>query len=62
MLPEEYDEIEAEMNRIKILLDFHIQNKQRIALSESEFIKYVDAALDQLNELKKILSDKDFKG
>ena len=43
---------------LKILLGFHVQNKEHISLSEAEFTEYVDAVLDRLNELLDILDEK----
>ena len=42
-----------------MLLNFHIQNRKRIALSDREFEKYVNAALDRLNEIAVLLGKKD---
>jgi len=40
---------------LKLLLDFHITNKDQIAMSPKEFEDYVNAVLDRLNEIRIIL-------
>jgi hypothetical protein len=39
------------------LLDFHVLNRDKISMSNQEFEEYVNAILDQLNELKRILDE-----
>lgn len=54
----ERDELKEEVKILKLLLDFHIQNREHISLSKVEFEEYVDTILDRLNELKTILDEK----
>lgn len=59
MTQDEKNELLEETRMLKILLNFHIQNRQRIALNDREFEKYVNAALDRLNEIAVLLGKKD---
>jgi ribosome assembly protein YihI (activator of Der GTPase) len=59
MTHNEKNELLEEIKMLKILLDFHIQNKERIAISDVEFEGYVNAVLDRLNELTALLNKKD---
>lgn len=58
MTTEEHDELLEEIEMLKILLDFHVQNRQYISMSDHEFEEYANAVLDRLNELNDLL---DFK-
>jgi ribosome assembly protein YihI (activator of Der GTPase) len=55
MTNEERTQLLEEYQLLKILLDFHVQNKEQLSMSSQEFEEYVNAALDRLNELKQIL-------
>lgn len=46
-----------EYRLLKILLDFHVQNREHISMSDQDFEEYVNAALDRLNELKRLLDE-----
>ncbi|MCC6280994.1 MAG: hypothetical protein IT262_10360 [Saprospiraceae bacterium] len=59
MTQDEKNELLEETRILKMLLNFHIQNRKRIALSDREFEKYVNAALDRLNEIAVLLGKKD---
>lgn len=58
MEPFERDRILEETEMLKILLDFHIQNRAFIAMNDREFEEYTNAVLDRLNELRDLLGDK----
>ncbi len=55
--PRERQELLQELEYIKILLDFHVQNQERIAMTEEQFEEYVNAALDSIIEIRKQLND-----
>jgi len=59
MTQDEKNELLEEIKMLKIILDFHIQNRERIAISDMEFEEYVNAVLDRLNELTALLNKKD---
>ncbi len=40
---------------LKLLLDFHVRNKDKISMSEKEFEEYVNAVLDKIIEVDNIL-------
>jgi hypothetical protein len=50
-------ELIQEYEGLKLILDFHIKNRVRIAMPDDEFEEYVNAALDRLNEIKDILNE-----
>ncbi len=50
-------ELLQEYEGLKLILDFHIKNRVRVAMSDDEFEKYVNAVLDRLNEIKYILNE-----
>ncbi len=50
-------ELLQEYKGLKLILDFHIKNRVRVAMSDDEFEEYVNAALDRLNEIKDILNE-----
>lgn len=58
MTIEERDKLLEELEMLKILLDFHVQNRQYLSMSDHEFEEYANAVLDRLNELNDLL---DFK-
>ena len=58
MEPFERHRILEETEMLKILLDFHIQNRAFIAMNDREFEEYTNAVLDRLNELRDLLGDK----
>ncbi len=58
MTIEERDKLLEELEMLKILLDFHVQNRQYLSMSDHEFEDYANAVLDRLNELNDLL---DFK-
>ena len=58
MTQDEKNELLEETRILKMLLNFHIQNRKRIALSDLEFEEYVNAALDRLNEIALLLTKK----
>lgn len=58
MTTEERDELLEEMEMLKILLDFHVQNRHYISMSDREFEEYTNAVLDRLNELNDLLDVK----
>ena len=57
MTPEERNELLEEERLLRILLDFHVKNRTHISMSDQEFEEYVNAVLDRLNELTKILAE-----
>jgi ribosome assembly protein YihI (activator of Der GTPase) len=58
MEPFERDRILEEAEMLKILLDFHVQNRGYISMNDYEFEEYTNAVLDRLNELIDLLGDK----
>ena len=58
MTIEERDKLLEELEMLKILLDFHVQNRQYLSMSDHEFEDYANAVLDRVNELNDLL---DFK-
>lgn len=61
MLQEEKEELIEEQRLLKILLDFHVNNRANISMNDEEFEAYVNAVLDRLNELTKILAENEYK-
>ncbi|MEN0049592.1 MAG: hypothetical protein AAF806_21205 [Bacteroidota bacterium] len=55
MIAFERRELLQELEILEMLLNFHVENKERVAMSEKEFEDYVNAALDRINEIKKML-------
>lgn len=55
MEPFERDKILEEAEMLKILLDFHVQNRGFISMNDLEFDEYTNAVLDRLNELRDLL-------
>lgn len=51
-------ELLQEYEGLKLLLDFHIENRKRVAMDDEEFEEYVNAVLDRLNEIKNTLNEK----
>ena len=58
MEPFERDKILEEAEMLKILLDFHVQNRGFISMNDHEFEAYTNAVLNRLNELKELLGGK----
>jgi ribosome assembly protein YihI (activator of Der GTPase) len=58
MTTEERNELLEEIELLKMLLDFHVQNRQYISMSDHEFEEYANAVLDRLNELNDLLNFK----
>lgn len=58
MTIEERYKLLEEIEMLKILLDFHAQNRQYISMSDQEFEEYANAVLDRLNELNDLLDVK----
>ncbi|MFN8345497.1 MAG: hypothetical protein U0X91_10860 [Spirosomataceae bacterium] len=48
-----------EKNNIQLLLNFHVRNKERIAMNNIDFEEYVNAVLDRLNEIDNLLNTKE---
>lgn len=61
MTPAERNQLLEEQRLLKILLDFHVINRANISMNEQEFEEYVNAVLDRLNELIKLLDDNNDK-
>lgn len=61
MTLDERDELTEEQRLLKILLDFHVNNRANISMNDQEFEEYADAVLDRLNELKNILEETEYK-
>lgn len=40
---------------IKEILDFHVKNKDKVAMSSQEFDEYVNVILDRINEIDELL-------
>lgn len=59
MSEQERLELLEEKNNIQLLLDFHVRNKERIAMNNVDFEDYVNAVLDRLNEIDNLLNTKD---
>lgn len=55
MTREEKENLEEEMEMLRTLLDFHVENRSYISMDDEEFEEYVNAVLDRLNELAAIL-------
>ena len=51
-------ELHQEKKHLKLLLDFHIKYRERTLMSKKEFDDYVNAALERISEINKILEDK----
>jgi len=58
MTIEERYKLLEEIEMLKILLDFHVQNRQYISMSDQEFEEYANVVLDRLNELNDLLDVK----
>jgi ribosome assembly protein YihI (activator of Der GTPase) len=58
MTIEERYKLLEEIEMLKILLDFHVQNRQYISMGDQEFEEYANAVLDRLNELNDLLDVK----
>ena len=58
MTKQERQELQQEYEGLKLLLDFHILNRKRIKMPDSEFEDYLNAALDRLNEIKDLLNER----
>ena len=54
----ERDELLEEIRLLKVLLNFHVQNRGNILMNELEFEEYVNAILDRLNDLTILLEGK----
>lgn len=52
---EEKENLEEEMEMLRTLLYFHVENRSYISMDDEEFEEYVNAVLDRLNELAAIL-------
>lgn len=59
MSSEEKEKIFTEIEILKTLLDFHVNNRSFITMGDQEFEEYVNAVLDRLNELKELLGEND---
>ena len=57
MTNEEIDSLVKERELLKQLLDFYVSNPKLWLGNQKEFQKYVDAALDRLNEINKRLDE-----
>lgn len=57
MKQEEKEKLEEEILMLRVLLDFHVQNKSYITMGERDFEEYVNAVLDRLNELENFLKE-----
>lgn len=55
MKKEELEALQSEVEMLKLLLDFHVRNKDKISMSEKEFEEYVNAVLDKIIEVDNIL-------
>lgn len=55
MTNEERTQLLEEYQLLKLLLDFHVQNKEHISMGSQEFEEYVNEVLDRLNEIKALL-------
>jgi hypothetical protein len=55
MKKEELEALQSEVQMLKLLLDFHVRNKDKISMSEKEFEEYVNAVLDKIIEVDNIL-------
>ena len=40
-----------------MLLDYHIKHRKKIGMDDQEFDNYVNAALERLSEIKKLLAE-----
>jgi ribosome assembly protein YihI (activator of Der GTPase) len=59
MSEQERLELLEEKDYIQLLLDFHVRNKERIAMNTADFEEYVNAVLDRLNEIDNLLNTKE---
>lgn len=59
MSEQERLELLEEKDNIQLLLDFHVRNKERIAMNTADFEEYVNAVLDRLNEIDNLLNTKE---
>lgn len=57
MSNEERQKLLEEQRMIKMLLDFHVTHRDKIAMDEKEFEAYLNAALDRLIEIKNLLTE-----
>ena len=57
MTKEEREKLIFELETLKWLLDFRIQNSKDTFINQKEFEEYVDAILDRINELKQQLKE-----
>ena len=55
MVHKSKEEIEEEIRLLKKIFEFHAS--QRIIKSEKKFEKHIDAILDQISELQKMLKE-----
>lgn len=55
MTNEERTQLLEEYQLLKLLLDFHVQNKEHISMDSQEFEEYVNEVLDRLNKIKALL-------
>lgn len=55
MKKEELEALQSEVEMLKLLLDVHVRNKDKISMSEKEFEEYVNAVLDKIIEVDNIL-------
>ena len=51
----ERQQLKEELEILKTLLDFHVRNRERIAMANQEFEDYVNAALERIKEITEIL-------
>jgi len=51
----ERQQLQEELEILKTLLDFHVRNRERIAMPNQEFEDYVNAALERIKEITEIL-------
>ena len=51
----EWQALHQERKMIKEILDFHVKNKDKVAMSSQEFDEYVNVILDRINEIDELL-------
>lgn len=57
MTNEAIDSLVKERDLLKLLLDFHVLHPELWVGNQKEFQEYIDAALDRLNEINKLLDE-----
>jgi hypothetical protein len=57
MTAEEKEKVLTEIEILKTLLDFHVNNRSFVTMGDKEFEEYVNAVLDRLNELKELVDE-----